>query len=334
LPEAAYAPDWRTDRFEAVRVERAGDVPAPRPAVVDVAVLDMNAGFANVGHDAIVALVRDASLALDERLAAAGRRVRVVSYAVRDKLMVPDHARARYRLYLGTGGPGHLDPRRNTGDRGAEQIREDPSWEAPLWRLFDAIAGDADSSLYAVCHTFGLLCRWSGAAHAELRGPAKGGPMSGVGTNVLTAQAIAHPWFAPLAGERGTHRAVPVLDSRYYDLIPEGAVAPGLTPIAFEGSRTDDGPGEALTMLEFVRDADGLAPRVFGVNSHPEITAPERVRELLDRLLANGSLTAEVYAQRAKLLPVLRDDRPDERLAVGRRVFSDLLQRKLERLVA
>jgi hypothetical protein len=333
LPEATYAPDWRTERFDVVRVERPGDLPPHDARTTDVALLDMNHGYANVGHDAIVVLVRDATLALDEALERENRRVRVLSYAVRDRLMVPEHGSGRHRLYLGTGGPGHLDPRLNTEEHGSQEIREDPSWEAPLWRLFEAIAADEEAALYGVCHTFGLLCRWSGAAEPALRGPEKGGPKSGVGTNVLTPQAIAHPWFAMLA-EGGAHASVPVLDSRYYDLIPNPAgFAPGATPIAFEASLNGNGAGDALTMLELAREADGGVPRMFGVNSHPEIGTPERVRELLDRMLASGILTPEVYAQRSRMLPMLRDDRRDERLAVGSRVFGELVQRKLDRLV-
>lgn len=327
-----FAPEWRTERFDAVRVERPADLPAPDPHVTDVAVLDMNCGYANVGHDAIVALVRDAVVELDNELEREKRRVRVLSYAVRDRMMIPDHATGRHRLYLGTGGPGHLDPRRNTESDGKREIHEDPSWEAPLWRLFEAVAADEQAALYAVCHTFGLLCRWSGVAQATLRGPEKGGAMSGVGTNVLTAQGIAHPWFAPLA-RRAAAGAVPVLDSRYYDLIPSGGFAAGITPIAFEAASSGDGPGEALTMLEVAREPGGRAPRIFGVNSHPEIGTSERVRELLDRMLARGAVTADFYEQRLAMLPMLSTERRDERLAVGRRVFGELVQRKLDRLI-
>ncbi|MBD5655037.1 MAG: hypothetical protein IAI50_07615 [Candidatus Eremiobacteraeota bacterium] len=329
----SHAPEWRTERFDVVRIEQASDLPRPDRRVTEVALLDMNHGYANVGHDAIVALVRDAVVALDDKLMHENRRVRVLSYAVRDRLMVPDHATGRHRLYLGTGGPGHLDPRLNTHDRGAQEISEDPSWEAPLWRLFEAIASDEDAAMYAVCHTFGLMCRWSGAAQPSLRGPEKGGPMSGVGTNVLTPEAIAHPWFASLASG-DTRGAVPVLDSRYYDLIPTGAgFGTGAIPIAYEASRHGDGAGDALTMLELAREADGTAPRMFGVNSHPEIGTSERVRELRDRMLASGVLSAEVHEQRSAMLPMLRNERRDERLAVGRRVFGELVQRKLDRLV-
>jgi len=325
--------DLKTARFETVRIERASDLPPIDADTIDVALLDMNHGYANVGHDSIVTIVRDATMALDEALAQEGRRVRVLSYAVRDQLMVPDHRSGRHRLYIGTGGPGHLDPRQNQTERGTVEIREDPAWEAALWRLFDDVAADEGSALYGVCHTFGLLCRWANVAEPVLRGAGKGGPSSGVGTNVLTAQALAHPWFARLADGAAGETHVPVLDSRYYDLIPTSHAAPsGMTAIAYESSESG-GPGEALTMFEFARERDAAVPRMFAVNGHPEIGAAERVAMLLERMLARGSITPEVYEERVALLPVLRSTLPAERLRVARRVFNDLIDRGLERLV-
>ena len=65
------------EHFEYVRVERPGDIPARDPLALEVAVLDMNHGFPNVGHDAIVFAVRDlANHLLAE--ADAKRRVRVL----------------------------------------------------------------------------------------------------------------------------------------------------------------------------------------------------------------------------------------------------------------
>jgi hypothetical protein len=320
----------RASHVEAIRIEAPSDVPERNEHAIDVAVLDMNCGYANVGHDAIVAIVRDSGAELERELERSGRRIRVLSYAVRDKLMVPDHGTAGHALYVGTGGPGHLDPRRNERERGSAEIWEDPAWEGPLWRLFDAIRADASAALYGVCHTFGLLCRWSGVAEPALRGPEKGGPMSGVGTNVLTPEALAHPWFARLAA-LGPGGAVPVLDSRHYDLLPSGALPPGATAIAFESASSGDAAGEALTMLEIARDRDGM-PRIFGVNSHPEVGAPERVEVLLERLLAAGTIDRAVFDQRAGMLPMLRDDRREARLAVGRAVFVDLVHERLARL--
>jgi hypothetical protein len=325
--------DLKTARFEAIRVERASDIPPVDPESIDVALLDMNHGYANVGHDSILVAVREAALALDEALARDGHRVRVISYAVRDRLIVPDHRSGRHRLYIGTGGPGHLDPRRNQTERGTQEIREDPAWEAALWRLFDDVAGDERSALYGVCHTFGLLCRWARVAEPVLRGAGKGGPRSGVGSNVLTAGALAHPWFEGLADAAVDGVHVPVLDSRYYDLIPTSDAAPaGMTAIAYESSESGEA-GDALTMFEFARERDGGVPRIFAVNGHPEIGAPERVAMLLERMLARGTITSEIYEERVALLPVLRSTRPVERLRVARRVFGELIDRGLERLV-
>ena len=318
--------------FAHARIEEPGHLPPVEPGTIDIALLDMNAGYANVGHDAIVAIVGDAALELEEELARRNLRVRVLSYAIRDRLMVPDHGSGRHRLYLGTGGPGHLDPRRNTAAHGAAEIDEDPSWEGPLWQLFDAIAADPDAALYGVCHTFGLLCRWSGAAEPALRGPEKGGAKSGIGTNVLTPEALAHPWFARLADAGPVPGVVPVLDSRYYDLLPAPTLPPGVTPIAFESSQAGEGPGEALTMLELARDPNGT-PRLFGVNSHPEIGAAESVASILQAMLERGTITPDVHAERSAMLPMLRDDRTQERLDVARTVFGDLVRERVTRLI-
>jgi hypothetical protein len=335
LPDpGAPLADFRSERFEVLRIERSEDLPSRDRAAIDVALLDMNHGYPNVGHDAIVALLRDASLELGARLERTGMRVRVLSYAVRDKLALPEHGDRRHRLYVGTGGPGHLDPHQNSSDRGTQEIVEDPSWEARLWELFDAVAADEDAALFGVCHTFGLVCRWRDIAAPVLRGPEKGGPKRGVGTNVLTPQALAHPWFGKLAGGVPDPRLVPVLDSRYYDLVPTHAGLPeGVVPIAFESAGSNGAGGDALTMVEIARRGDGT-PRFFAVNSHPEIGTPERVAELLERMLRNGTITREVYQERSELLPVLRQDRNQERQRVARVVFGDLVRDSLERLIA
>ena len=94
----------------------------------------------------------------------------------------------RHALYVGTGGPGHLDPRKNDGIAdGAQGINEDPSWEAPLFRLFDAIRRSDHGVLLGVCHTFGVMCRWLGVADAgACAAPEKGGKSSGIVDNILT----------------------------------------------------------------------------------------------------------------------------------------------------
>jgi hypothetical protein len=333
LPDPSGAHEQSSaQRFDVIRVERTSDLPPRDPRAVEVALLDMNHGFPNVGHDAIVALVRDLTLELAPELERHGRRVRLLSYGVRDRLMVPDHAEGRHRLYLGTGGPGHHDPRHNTHDDGVIEIRENPCWETPLWRLFEEVAADEDAALFGVCHTFGLICRWLGVAEPMLRGPEKGGLLSGIGTNVLTQEALTHPWFARLADELASE-VVTVLDSRHYDLVPTCARFPaGIVPIAYESKAHSHGD-RVLTMLEVARERAGVAPRIFAANSHPEIGTAERVAEILENLRARGAITPEVYEARKGMLPVLRDETAQERLRAARATFDDLVRRQIELIV-
>ena len=126
------------DFFEYVRVADS-EPPADRDRI-DVAILDMNHAWPNVGHDSLVHAVLESAEPLREPLAAAGAKVRVLSYDVRRLMQIPQSPNGRFQLYLGTGGPGHLDPRLNDGVREESQgIAETPAWEAPLFRLFDDI---------------------------------------------------------------------------------------------------------------------------------------------------------------------------------------------------
>src|ERR1700682_1901114 len=146
--------DHLYDFFEYVRID--GAVPAASPDRIDVAVLDMNHSWPNVGHDAIVHAVLDAAEELRPALVAAGQKVRVVSYDVRRTLQLPEAPNGRFRLYVGTGGPGHLNPRLNDGVSELSQgIEESAAWERPLFDLFDAIAADGDAALIGICHSFG-----------------------------------------------------------------------------------------------------------------------------------------------------------------------------------
>src|SRR4029079_13019503 len=173
---------------------------------------------------------------------------------------LPEPPGGRFALYLGTGGAGHIDPHCN--DRrsaGAAGVREDPSWEEPAFALFDAIRDDPDAALLAVCHTFGVLCRWSGASRPLLRGPEKGGKRSGILENVLAPEAQAHPWFSRFAAELPERRRLRILDNRLFDWTPEPAARPaGFVPIGYEagddGRAVGDGAGQALTMQELARE--------------------------------------------------------------------------------
>ena len=301
--------------FGYVRADRAQEVPPPDPRAVDVFVLDMNHGWPNIGHDAIVMAVRTAACTLADTIAAAGLRVRVVSCDVRRGLAIPRLPDARGGLYVGTGGPGHIDPSKNDGGDGTQGIVESPAWESPLFALFDAIHGHPDAALVGVCHTFGVMSRWLGVADPVLRPAEKGGKSAGIVDSVLTPASEAHPWFAGL-GPTGSH--IRVLDSRLYDLLPRPSIAAHVTPLSYE---VDGGAaGEAITSWEAARDRSGRMPRVFGVNHHPEIVDRVRALTILWQKRSRGEVSHDWYRERAEAMnATLRDDATDRCLDVTSR---------------
>ena len=183
-----------------------GSVPPADRNKIDVAILDMNHSWPNVGHDSLVHAILAAAAELRDEIVAAGIKVRVISYDVRRRLQIPSSPNGRFQLYVGTGGPGHLDPRMNNGHTAESQgIDESIEWEAPLFRLFDAILANERAALLAVCHSFGLMCRWSGVASVRLREEKS----SGMPTNVLTDHVATHPWFSQFAEQLPDHRHFP-----------------------------------------------------------------------------------------------------------------------------
>ena len=143
-------------------------------SLLDVAVLDMHHGMANLGHASVVDRLMRIGQEERKRLGVRTPGIRVVSYDVRLGGAVPSSA-SRFALVVGTGGPGALDPRENDGvSPYAQGIREDPSWEAPLWRFFDAVRREPSTALLGICHTFGLLARWSGFGEAVARSAGEG----------------------------------------------------------------------------------------------------------------------------------------------------------------
>jgi hypothetical protein len=289
--------------FTTARVDAGSPVPPPaEPGTIDVALLDMHHGWPNLGHDAIVHAMQDVACDLAPALREAGLRVRVVSYDVRRGAHVPGPPGEQHHLYVGTGGPGHLDPRRNDGAMPWTQgIREDAGWERPLFALFDAIARDEDAVLLGVCHTFGVMCRWLGVAEAALRGPGKGGKSAGIVDNELTDEAAAHPWFGRLAATLPDGRRFAILDNRLYDLLPTDR-ARSVLVLSQEPANGRDGAARAVTGIEAARDRGGRMPRLFGVNHHPEIVNRDRQLALLRRRMARGEVTPEWYAERARTL--------------------------------
>ena len=304
-----------THFFEYVRVE--GPVPPPNRARIDVAILDMNHSWPNVGHDSLVHAVREAAAWYQGcRLV-----VRVFSFDVRGAMHLPEAG--RFKLFIGTGGPGHLDPRLNDGAAEWSQgIIESASWERPLFRLFDDILADEESSLLAVCHTFGLLCRWSGAARPALRAEKS----SGMPTNALTDAATAHPWFGRFASQLADGRHFRVVDNRLFDLVVDRRDD---SMIAFE-----DDDSDGLTMLELARDAHGM-PRILGANHHPEIIDRQHIMTVLERKRNHGEVSAAWYEERAStMLELFTGERERESRLTSDYTLLAPLRHHLGKLIA
>jgi hypothetical protein len=296
--------------FEYVRVERPEDVPALDPRVVDVPLLDMNHGWPNLGHDSLVHAVMDSACEAMEALEEAGLRIRVLSYDVRRSGVLPEGPGERFSVYLGTGGPGHIDPRRNDGvAEEAQGVNENPAWEPGTFALFDAIADHEAAALLGVCHTFGILCRWSAAAEPILRGPEKG-KCTGVLENVLDPGAREHPWFRHFARQLDSEGRLRVVENRLFDLVPPAEGLPsGVQAIGWEALGVGGRRGDAVTMLEFARDPAGVLPRVFAVNHHPEIVDRFRQVMILSQKRERGEVSEQWYQER---LDILTGSLPDE----------------------
>lgn len=272
--------------FEYVRLEDSE--PPPQRDRIDVAVLDMNHSWPNVGHDALVHAIAEAAASLRDDLEGVGAKVRVLSYDVRRRCHLPRAGDPRFELFVGTGGPGHLDPRRNDGvEPWSQGITESHQWEAPLFRLFDSVLGHPTAAMVAVCHSFGLVCRWSGIAHPELRDEKS----SGMPMNRLSREAAQHPWFREFAHELPDREHFRVIDNRLFDLVLDHAGKS--MPIAFDATN-----GRALTMVEIARDAGGTMPRFVGVNHHPEIIDREHILEVLDEKRDRGEVSQAWYSER------------------------------------
>lgn len=302
--------------FRYVRVEDPADIPPPDPYAIDVAVLDMNHGWPNLGHDSMVHAVREIGCDLVPILQGTGLYFRAISFEVRRRHLLPEPPGGRFVVYLGTGGPGHPDPYRNDGiAAGSQGIVEDPAWQTPCFQLLEAIRSDEDAVLLAVCHTFEVLCRWSGAAQPVMRGRVKGGKSSGVLENILTPEALEHPWFSRFSADLSGGRRLRVMDSRLYDMIPDRDRLPsGVIPISYEAVSIGGPQGDALTMIEMARDRGGVMPRILAVNHHPEIVNRARERLILEEKLARGDVTREWYEERATALTHRYPGEDSERL--------------------
>ncbi|HKO02173.1 MAG TPA: hypothetical protein VJ032_10790 [Thermoanaerobaculia bacterium] len=311
-----------SELFEYVRLEDS--VPERRDDRIDVALLDMNHSWPNVGHDSIIHAIAEGAESFHDELAGAGVKVRVLSFDVRRRLLLPESPNGRFRLYVGTGGPGHLDPRLNDGvSEFSQGISEDPSWEAPLFRLFDDIHKHDEAALVGICHSFGLMCRWSGVARAELRNEKS----SGMPLNMLTDDGASHPFFREFANELADRRHFRVVDNRLFDLVVDKLGS--ATPIATEHEES-----HGLTMVELARHADGT-PRMLGVNHHPEIVDREHILAVLAEKRAHGEVSETWYRERAETMSDLfHGERERQSRMTSHYTLLEPLRRHIGRLVA
>jgi hypothetical protein len=294
--------------YEYRTVDAEHPLPPADERIIDIAVMDMNHGWPNLGHDSLVHLVQDASCDILDTLQKTGLSLRVFSFDVRRTSILPEKPGGRFALYLGTGGPGHIDPRLNDGVlEGSQGIVEDASWEEPLFELFDAIRDSKDAVLLGVCHTFGVMCSWSGIAAPVLRGAKKGGKSTGALENLLTPEAKRHPWFRHFSEHLPDGSRLRILDNRLFDLIPDGQLPEPLIPIGHETLGVGGSRGDAITMVEWARDRNGVIPRIFASNHHPEIV--DRSRQLLILERKRNEVSRTWYEER---LDILTRTYPDE----------------------
>jgi hypothetical protein len=312
------------DFFEYVRTEDGSAPAGDEDRFIDVALLDMNHSWPNVGHDSLAHAVLEAAEHYRHELVAAELKLRLISYDVRRRHAIPEPPNGRFQLYVGTGGPGHLDPRQNDGAQPWSQgITETAEWEAPLFRLFDDILTSETASLLAICHSFGLMCRWSGAARPVQRDEKS----SGMPTNVLTDEGLQHPWFAKFGRELGDNRHYRVIDNRLFDLVMESPAGGRAIGLESEDSRT-------LTMLELARDASGM-PRIFGANHHPEIIDREHIMAVLEEKRAHGEVSDQWYEERAQTMRQLLDaDSELQSRITSEFTLLGLLRHQVGRIVA
>lgn len=276
------------DFFEYVRLDDDSLPPAASDRI-DVALLDMNHSWPNVGHDALVHVILEAAEPLRPELIHRGAKVRVLSFDVRRRNHLPPPPNGRFQVYVSTGGPGHLDPRLNDGvNEWSQGVAETDAWEAPLFRLYDDILRDRTAAMLAICHSFGLVCRWSGIATPVLREEKS----SGMPLNRLSREALNHPWFAQFSRELPDRQHFRVVDNRLFDLMLEDTKTS--VPVAFEMAGST-----ALTMIELARDREGVMPRFLGMNHHPEIIDRDHIMQVLDEKHAHGEVSDQWYAERA-----------------------------------
>jgi len=177
--------------------------------------------------------------------------------------------------------------------------------------------------MIAICHSFGLVCRWSGIARPVLRDEKS----SGMPLNRLSREALQHPWFSQFARALPDRQHFRVVDNRLFDLIldhPRTSV-----PIAFEAAGSS-----ALTMVELARSPGGEMPRFMGGNHHPEIVDRDHIMQVLDEKRAHGEVSDQWYEERATTMrDLFRDEQERQSRLTSHYTLTEPLRWHLARLV-
>ena len=93
-----------------------------------------------------------------------------------------------------------------------------------------------------------------------------------------------------------------MVDNRLYDLIPPRSSFPGgILPIGYETLGVG-GPRATPSRCWSSPATNGVMPRVFGVNHHPEIVDRGRQLMILEQKRERGEVSREWYDERAEIL--------------------------------
>jgi hypothetical protein len=186
-------------------------------------------------------------------------------------------------------------------DPRAQGVVEDPAWEAPLFRLFDAITETRGRGAPVRLPHVRVMCRWLARRGPGRARAGKRRKSEGVLDNLSPERRASTRCFGVRSADRPEGRLrVPRQPALRPD--PDGRCATATCVMATETLGVDGPAGNAMTMMEVARDSFGRMPRVFGVNHHPEIIDRSNLMGMLKIKLARGEVTKEWYDLRMSTL--------------------------------
>lgn len=207
----------------------------------------------------------------------------------RDKGEFPDRA----DLYLSTGGPG--------------SPYDGVEWEGRYFDLLDEISGDDSKFMLAVCHSFQLAARWSGAGVVQLRPEGK---KFGIMPVYMTEIGVA----SQLLGDFGDRLFA--FEHRDWEVV--GVDADRWKILARE-SRDGLSKGEATLAIDF-------GGGIEGVQFHPEAD-PVGIRAWICREDKKQELI-NVYGEELWESMIKTVDREDRVIRTRKKIIPGWLNRK------